>query len=294
MKNRECKICNCELTKKQKQYCSRECQYKGYKKQKVQRVDLQCIFCNKNFLTKESNLKVKGRGQYCSRKCKDLHQKEKYVGSNNPMYGITHTRDWLENQKNIITNLWKSEIHRKKVKESMDRFVKENGYYPGQDKNSRDKAKNTLFERYGVYHNWSGIFGNRKCDKTFIENHNGITSHEYRSEILRNNKKSKPEYTFENFLIELQISYIFQFKVKNRFFDFYLPDYNTIVEIDGDYFHGRGLSYDSMNLQQKRSYKNDKYKNSIIKKLDFRFIRIWESDLYKMNLENIKTVICQK
>ena len=106
--------------------------------------------------------------------------------------------------------------------------------------------------------------------------------------------KSKPEITLENCLIELGISYVFQHKVKNRYFDFYIPDHNIIIEIDGDYHHGKGLSYDSMDPLQKRSYENDRYKDSIIKKSDYRFIRIWESDLYKMNLENIKTVICQK
>jgi very-short-patch-repair endonuclease len=36
-------------------------------------------------------------------------------------------------------------------------------------------------------------------------------------------------------LKELGISYKTQFRVGYKFYDFYLPDSNTLIEVDGDY-----------------------------------------------------------
>lgn len=50
-------------------------------------------------------------------------------------------------------------------------------------------------------------------------------------------KSSKGEEEISLYLINHQISYIFQYKVNinnsNHYFDFYLPGYNTIVEFNG-------------------------------------------------------------
>lgn len=59
-------------------------------------------------------------------------------------------------------------------------------------------------------------------------------------------KKKHPEYGTSNledkfvkeFLDKLGVEYIRQFEAKDikRFYDFYLPNQNLIIEIDGDYW----------------------------------------------------------
>lgn len=49
--------------------------------------------------------------------------------------------------------------------------------------------------------------------------------------------KSKPEADFENKLIENNIKYETQYYVGGYPFDFYLPDENLLVEIDGVFYH---------------------------------------------------------
>ena len=59
------------------------------------------------------------------------------------------------------------------------------------------------------------------------------------------------------FLDKLKVKYVRQFEAKDigRFYDFYLPDSNLIIEVDGDYFHSNPLIYEGKELTptQKRN-----------------------------------------
>jgi very-short-patch-repair endonuclease len=51
------------------------------------------------------------------------------------------------------------------------------------------------------------------------------------------NKKTKPEINFENELKLNNIEYIMQYYVGGFPFDFYLPNENLLIEIDGEFYH---------------------------------------------------------
>ena len=69
-------------------------------------------------------------------------------------------------------------------------------------------------------------------------------------------KKKKPhpkygtskleDYFADNFLKVLGVKYIRQYEAKEigRFYDFFCPDANVIIEVDGDYYHSYGLTYE--------------------------------------------------
>jgi very-short-patch-repair endonuclease len=284
-----CKTCGKETNKKV--YCSKDCQHKGYRIFKVYskpKIEKVCEYCKKSFEILESS-----KRKYCSRICKDTHQKEKYSGKGNPMYQKEVSKDTRQKHSTISKTLWKNEEFRKKVKEGINNYIEENGYYPGTDKNSLEKRKKTNLERYGYEHNWNGKYGERECDITYIKKYNK-TSIDNMNDILRNMSKSNPEKTFENYLKELGIEYVFQYELGGRHFDFRLENKNIVIEIDGDYHHGKGKLYEEMDELQKKSYKNDKIKNKIIKNKGWKLIRIWESDLYKMNINDIKKLLWEK
>lgn len=87
----ECKICKKET--KNKVYCSTECQHEGYREKKSDRIKANCIFCGSEFEDTEYRINTIGK-KYCSRKCKDTHQKELYQGDGNPVYGQEHSEEW--------------------------------------------------------------------------------------------------------------------------------------------------------------------------------------------------------
>jgi very-short-patch-repair endonuclease len=97
---------------------------------------------------------------------------------------------------------------------------------------------------------------------------------------------SKLEDDFANdFLKKLGVEYQYQFEAKDigRFFDFYLPKSNLIIEIDGDFWHGNPEKYNKEELRghQIRAQRIDEYKNKWALLHGIPILRIWESDIRK-------------
>ena len=97
---------------------------------------------------------------------------------------------------------------------------------------------------------------------------------------------SKLEKDFaSNFLDKLGIDYEYQFEAKDikRFYDFYIPSHNTLIEIDGDYWHGNMDIYEAKDLKgfQKRAHNVDDMKNKWAAIHGMILIRIWEHEIRK-------------
>lgn len=93
---------------------------------------------------------------------------------------------------------------------------------------------------------------------------------------------SKLEVRFaHNFLDRLGINYIYQFEAKSikRFYDFFIPECNVLIEVDGDYYHSYGLVYEQMTPTQKRNKHADEQKNRWAAMNGIKLLRIWEHDI---------------
>lgn len=108
--------------------------------------------------------------------------------------------------------------------------------------------------------------------------------------IIKGKKKhpqygtSKLEADFaQQFLDKLKVNYIYQFEAKDigRFYDFYLPNENLLIEIDGDYWHGNPDKYaeNELKYHQRKAQRVDEYKNKWALLHGIPIIRIWESDI---------------
>ena len=86
---------------------------------------------------------------------------------------------------------------------------------------------------------------------------------------VKHNRISNAELKFKNILDTLKINYNQQFAKGKYCFDFYVKNYNLIIEIDGNYWH----SYPY--------YKNsDLIKNDFVVQKGYYLMRIWESEVY--------------
>lgn len=119
------------------------------------------------------------------------------------------------------------------------------------------------------------------------------------SKLSKNNKKrlhgkktpkisdgSKLETYFRvNILEALNIEYIQQYKLSaiGRYYDFYLPEYNILIECDGDYWHADPKKYkkEDLNAIQKRNIRVDEQKNKYALMYGYVLLRFWEKDVYK-------------
>lgn len=95
---------------------------------------------------------------------------------------------------------------------------------------------------------------------------------------------SKLEDKFaKEFLNKLGVKYEKQFKAESigRYYDFYIPSCNTLIEIDGGFWHSDPRLYEGKELTptQKKNKKVDKYKDKWAKEHKIPLIRIWEHDI---------------
>lgn len=102
-------------------------------------------------------------------------------------------------------------------------------------------------------------------------------------------KMTWPEREFKKLLKELGVKHEVQKIVGKKIFDFYLNEYNLLVEVDGDYWHynANTIKTENINNIQKRNIKNDIYKNSLATGFGYKIERVWESDL-KNNYKEVK------
>jgi very-short-patch-repair endonuclease len=90
---------------------------------------------------------------------------------------------------------------------------------------------------------------------------------------------SQLEKDFMSMLQGMGINYVSQYQIGTKFFDFYLPDHNIIIEVDGDYHHCNPEIYKKpQNATQRRAIKNDNHKNRLCEEKGIMLLRIWEND----------------
>lgn len=95
---------------------------------------------------------------------------------------------------------------------------------------------------------------------------------------------SKLEEKFaKEFLEKLGVNYVYQYKAESigRYFDFYIPSANLIIEIDGDFWHSYNVEYENMTPTQKRNKRVDEAKNKWAVFHGIPVLRIWEHDINK-------------
>jgi|ERR1035437_5454892 very-short-patch-repair endonuclease len=92
-------------------------------------------------------------------------------------------------------------------------------------------------------------------------------------------KPTAPERLFKSLLEELDMKFETQKIVDGKIFDFYIPEKNLIIEVDGNYFHAKDIEIKDMSRMQRKSVNNDKKKDEIAVNNGYQIERVWESDL---------------
>lgn len=178
-------------------------------------------------------------------------------GAGNPMFGKTSWNDGLTKETNET------------MKRISDMAIKK-GWTPSKEMRKANSA-------------W--------CIKN--KPHLGHKHSEYSKNIMREKTskrislgcfpqtKSKPHVVMSEILKEAGVFFREEQLVICYTFDFFLPDYDLFIEVDGDYFHSNPKFYPNgpINKTQKRNATNDKNKNFFCEKHKMRLLRFWEHDI---------------
>ena len=109
-------------------------------------------------------------------------------------------------------------------------------------------------------------------------------------------KRSNLEYKFEGILDMLGYQYQHSYYVPDikKIYDFYLPDYNTFIEIDGDFWHCNPDTKFAIPeyKSQKLNLINDQFKNEWAANNGYKIFRIWENDI-KNNIQHVKQILTE-
>lgn len=125
-------------------------------------------------------------------------------------------------------------------------------------------------------------------DKKMKQHMNNETYNEYVEKMRKNGIKgrlscsvgdTKIEKKMENFLIYNSVLYVKQHKYKLGIADFWLPEYNVIIECDGDYWHSLP-----------RIVKRNKIQNKWLESNDYIVLRFTETQINK-DWEFVRTSI---
>lgn len=107
---------------------------------------------------------------------------------------------------------------------------------------------------------------------------------------------SKLEEKFaKEFLEKIGVEYVYQYKAESigRYYDFYIPSCNVLIEVDGTFYHSYGLVYEEMSPMQKRNYRVDKQKDQWALERGILLLRIWEHDINK-NPEKVRKLLKER
>ena len=108
---------------------------------------------------------------------------------------------------------------------------------------------------------------------------------------VKKRKANNFEKGVHDILKEETIHFEAEYQIPNttKFYDIYLPDYNLLIELDGDYYHKDSI-LECINKMQIKNYKNDRYKDKLAFSRGYKLIRIKQSD----NITSIKQLLNEK
>lgn len=157
----------------------------------------------------------------------------------------------------------------------------------------------SLKNRFGDNHNFcckecyleyrSKYYIAEKSSKDLIDWHSPELLFKMRMNLLKrlsseNRLNTKPQLIVNNILDELNIEYIREHCITYYSIDNYLPKYNLMIEVMGDYWHANPLKYNvdkyGLNDKQLEGIHRDKLKYSYVKNhYNLEILYLWESDI---------------
>lgn len=88
-------------------------------------------------------------------------------------------------------------------------------------------------------------------------------------------------------LDSLNVAYERQYLIGKKFcVDAFIPSLNTVIQFDGDYWHGNPAFFPTLDTRQQKRARLDRSQDAYMEACGYSVIRIWASDLQK-NLDTV-------
>ena len=240
----------------------------------------KCKICG-NSVSFETRKNQWGYHIYCSGDCAmhDESVKQQMYNTKELLYG---DKNYNNKEKQIITLSKRTDEEIKQITEKakQTRLLKNDGKYFSDE--SINKIKETTYNRYGV-----DSFTKTQIFRDLISEHQDtIQTKQYKTKKKNHSfNSSNIERELEKYFIENNINYISQYRSDKYPFscDFYFPDSNYYIEIQGNWTHGVH-PFDKCNIDDIKTlneWENKSKESAFYKKA----IYVWtEHDVKKRNI----------
>jgi very-short-patch-repair endonuclease len=256
----------CKIKENKGKYCSKTCaniSKRKFVKKNRPLVNLQCGYCGKDILVRSYKSK-KYKHRFCSKECFRSYLSETFCGENNPSY----KNRTIIKKCEICNKDFKARLI--DIEKGRDRFCSRECHCKHME--TLIGEKNPRYKRYEASCATCGETLRLRKNEINREVKNHFCSRSciavYTLKYLTPNKSTSIERAIKSVLDYLNITYEEQYIVSGFIADFYLPDYNLIIECDGDYWHNRP-----------EQIIKDKRKNAVYKRFGYSLLRLWEHDI---------------
>lgn len=172
----------------------------------------------------------------------------------------------------------------------------------GKNSYKFEERNNTVIEKYGVSNVFQSLEIKDKITSTMFKKYGVLNPIHIPGRYMNSGRKSRPHIRVELLLNELNINfasedntYDFTIDGYNPRPDIIIPSLNTVIEINGDYWHGNPLKYKENDIIckwggdviVKEIWEHDKKRNKQIESFGFKVIVLWESDIKELNSEKL-------
>jgi very-short-patch-repair endonuclease len=166
------------------------------------------------------------------------------------------------------------------------------------DKVSQNRSEET---KQKISKNSTGVSRPKAAGFGIGRTHNQSTKDKMSKSAIKNlikagkTKRSKLEYYFEGILAALNIKYTHSYYVESigKIYDFHIPEYNILIEVDGDFWHCNPKEYNSPVCKtQEINIKNDKFKSQWAADNGYKLLRFWENDI-NSNISQVKQTLLE-
>lgn len=106
-------------------------------------------------------------------------------------------------------------------------------------------------------------------------------------------KDTKIEIIVKEVLEKMNINFIKNYRYSRFLFDFYLIDYNFVIECQGDYWHGNTIYFKDLNHIQLKNIERDKIKKKYLIENNIKSLFIWENEIHR-NKNILDKIILEK
>jgi very-short-patch-repair endonuclease len=202
------------------------------------------------------------KGTTCSKKCMGNLYKQNYAGRE--PWNKNLTKETSNSLKQMGEAVSKSNTGNPKLMGTNN---------PATRQEVRQKISKTRIDRGVAKGDRNPMFGKTHTEATLRK-------------IFDKRSMTKPEQQLRDILDELHITYTSQFFIteNNQTFsyDFYLPEHQLIIEVDGDYWHGGpGVQEHWYGVETTKA--TDVQKDMVAQHRGYKILRLWESELKQDN-----------